>query len=401
VTPRNPRFQLFDSLRGIAALSVLLFHVAFMLEGFIKPGVGRYLTQLNIGVPIFFVISGFLLYRPFARARYAGESQPALVPYAIRRAFRIVPAYWVAVVLGAIWLGLEAVGEAPWIHLGFLQVYDHYHLLQGLGHMWTLAVEATFYVLLPVWAFALRRLPARSRRQFVTTEAAMLGLMFAAGLAWNLTQIQSVRGSVLFDPHVATLPRFLDHFAVGMGLAVASVALADRERRPALIRVVERSPWIPWVVAAVGWVVLCNIGSSYISIGAEPIRHELRALVALCLLAPAVFGADQGGAVRRFLAWPPLVWTGLISYSLYLWHPALVSKLALSDFDERNGALVAIVVMVAGSFVLAAISFYLVEKPALRLGRRLASRGRHETPADPGAEGGFGAPADDEVPART
>jgi peptidoglycan/LPS O-acetylase OafA/YrhL len=105
--------------------------------------------------------------------------------------------------------------------------------------------------------------------------------------------------------------------------------------------------------------------------------------------------------VRRLLAWPPLLWAGLISYSLYLWHPALVSKLVLSDFDEQHGAILATLVMLAGSFALAAVSFYLVERPALRLGRRLASGGRRETPGDPGAQGGLGSPADDEVTART
>jgi peptidoglycan/LPS O-acetylase OafA/YrhL len=400
--PRNPRFPLFDSLRAIAALSVVLFHVAFVLEGFTNETWGRYATQLNIGVTIFFLISGFLLYRPFVRARYAGEPPPNVGAYATRRLFRIVPAYWVALIVIALWIDLPVVFDHPWFHFTFTHVYNRQDLLTGVGHTWTLAVEMTFYIFLPVWAFVLRRVPrGTSDRQFLASEALPLAAIWAVGLLWNLTQVERVKGLVLFSPEVAVLPRFLDHFALGMGLAVASVVLAGRERRPLPVRIVEERSWLPWLLAAAGFVVLANLGSSYISAGVEPVRHELRGLIALCVLAPAVFGETSGGVVRRVLAWPPLLWVGLVSYSLYLWHPAIAQKIVYTDLDEEIGWFVPALLTVIASLVVAAISFYLVERPALRLGRRLASGGRHETPADPGAEGGFGSPADDEVPART
>ena len=74
---RNPRFPLFDSLRAIAALSVVAFHAAYY-QGFLAPGhsLSRYYAQLNIGVAIFFVISGFLLYRPFAQTRLSRAEFP-------------------------------------------------------------------------------------------------------------------------------------------------------------------------------------------------------------------------------------------------------------------------------------------------------------------------------------
>jgi peptidoglycan/LPS O-acetylase OafA/YrhL len=399
--PRNPRFPLFDSLRAIAALSVVLFHIAFVLEGFTDPNWGRYATQLNIGVTVFFLISGFLLYRPFVRARYAGEPVPAIGAYATRRLFRIVPAYWVALVVIALWIDLPVVFDHPWFHFSFTQVYNREDLLTGVGHTWTLAVEVTFYIFLPVWAFLLRRLPrGASDRRFVVSEALPLVAIFGFALWWNVTQVERIKGLVLFSPEVATLPRFLDHFALGMGLAVASVVLAERARSPRLVRVVEERSWLPWVLAAVGFVVLANLGSSYISADVEPIRHELRGLIALCLLLPAVFGEARGGAVRRVLAWPPLLWVGLISYSLYLWHPAIAQKIVYTDIDENYGWVLPAVLVVIASIVVAAVSFYLVERPALRLGQRLAS-GRRETPADPGAAGGLGSPADDEIPARS
>ncbi|MEA2374269.1 MAG: hypothetical protein QOD53_732 [Thermoleophilaceae bacterium] len=378
---QNPRFPLFDSLRAIAALSVLFFHVAFVTRGFTQPGFGRGLAQLNIGVTIFFLISGFLLYRPFAQARFSGGPAPALIPYAVRRLARIVPAYWVAVTLIALWLGIH---EAFTLHglltyYGFTQVYDAHTLVAvdlkgGLGHTWTLCVELSFYVLLPIWAFLQRRLPVRSTRQFAVTEALPLAVIFAAGLAWNYTQIQSLNGIVVFTPKIATLPDYLDHFALGMGLAVASVVLASRKRQPLPVRVIAAAPWVPWVVAAGAFAVLCSIGSNITSVDAEATRHVIRGFVALCILLPAVFGDQAGGAVRRLLANRRLQWVGLVSYSLYLWHLPIVSKLQGAGVRGTLGWVGFAIVGTGACLAVAAVSYYAVERPFQRLARRAKGR---------------------------
>jgi len=371
---QNPRFPLFDSLRAIAALSVVLFHIAFVLHGFGKPGYGRYLEELNIGVSIFFLISGFLLYRPFAAARFASARLPAVRRYAIRRFFRIVPAYWVALPIVAVWTNLPAVLHDPPPYFGFGQVYDRATLLKGYGIAWTLCVEVSFYALLPLWALATRALPGRSLRQLRLTELLPLALMFAAGLAWNVTQVEIHQGTLAFSPSVATLPAYLDQFAVGMALAVASVALAGRDQQPLAVRIVHRASWVPWAVAAGAFVALCNVGRGG-GTGGALARHELRSVVALGVLLPAIFGDDRGGAVRRLLADRRLQWAGLISYSLYLWHPAILLQLGKDGWDHRLGGLAFAVGGAVLCLAVAAASFYVVERPALRIGRRLAGRG--------------------------
>ena len=156
---QSARFPLMDSLRAIAALSVFVYHVAFVLGWFDEGLAGRYLRELNLGVSIFFVLSGFLLYRPFVAARVEGEPSPALVPYAIRRVARIVPAYWVALTIIAIWLPVSGVFTAEGIvtYYGFLQAYDPDTITGGIGQAWTLTVEVSFYILLPILALGLRR----------------------------------------------------------------------------------------------------------------------------------------------------------------------------------------------------------------------------------------------------
>src|SRR3954470_1351783 len=115
VNVRAERFPLMDSLRAVAALSVLAFHAAFFAGMYTSDSPLRpYLAQPLAGVTVFFVISGFLLYRPFVRARAADDPAPRASAYAWRRFLRIVPAYWLALTVIAVWLSLDTVFHPAW-----------------------------------------------------------------------------------------------------------------------------------------------------------------------------------------------------------------------------------------------------------------------------------------------
>src|SRR5262245_48380037 len=119
--PGNPRFPLVDGLRAVAATMVLVSHTSF-LSGFNGRGeIGRVFARFDMGVALFFIISGFLLYRPFVSARLDGRAAPRVLRYARRRVLRIVPAYWLALTVLAIWPGLrgDVFGHIP-IYYGFL-----------------------------------------------------------------------------------------------------------------------------------------------------------------------------------------------------------------------------------------------------------------------------------------
>src|SRR5687767_9926033 len=110
---RADRFPLFDSLRAIAALSIVCTHIA-TFGGVVDDGdwIQPYVGQLVVGVPIFLLISGFLLYRPFALAGLTDAQRPSVKSYGWRRLLRIVPPYWVALVLITAWLGSNHVYPA-------------------------------------------------------------------------------------------------------------------------------------------------------------------------------------------------------------------------------------------------------------------------------------------------
>ena len=136
---------------------------------------------------VFFVISGFLLYRPLVAARMAGAPRVRIRDYARRRALRIIPAYWVALTVLAIYPGLPGMfGPDTWVYYGFGQDYRVSTVTQGIGPAWSLGCEVIFYALLPFLSIALALCASRvSQRHWWWVELAALAVLAlaSAGLA--------------------------------------------------------------------------------------------------------------------------------------------------------------------------------------------------------------------------
>ncbi|MGZ4268969.1 MAG: acyltransferase family protein [Solirubrobacteraceae bacterium] len=378
------RFPLVDALRAIAAIAVLGTHAAFF-AGAEGPGslTGHFTMRLEVGVAIFFCISGFLLYRPFAAARHAGVPAPATGAYAWRRFLRIVPAYWLALVLSAWWLDRQDVFTANglWTYFGFAQTWREPTIGGGLTQAWTLCIEVVFYAFLPVWAWLMRR-TGRSLR----AEVIGLSALFAISVAWKIAVLASgSQTQVRVTPELLALPAYLDQFALGMGLAVLSVWLADRPE-PRWTRAADWS----WALAAAAFVVVSvgiGIGNRLFEAMTPPqyfARHYLYALIGITMLAPAVIGTARGGPVRRLLANRTLAWLGLVSYGIYLWHDTVLALLARWHFDRIDVPHPFIawpVAGLAGAAAIAAVSWYAVERPILSLRRLVPAGRRRQAPA--------------------
>jgi peptidoglycan/LPS O-acetylase OafA/YrhL len=199
--------------------------------------------------------------------------------------------------------------------------------------------------------------------------------MFAGGLVAKLVAIHDTPFHALSLPAVLyTLPAFLDYFAIGMGLAVASVALADRE--PGFVRVIDRAPWLPVAGAALAFYLLgTHVGPLGDGWGTQFMwRHYLKAAVGIGLLLPAIFGEPSRGLVRRVLGNRALLWLGMVSYAFYLWHLAILTKLDNAGLPGSIGGIGFAIVGFVCTTAVAGASWYLVERHALRLGRRLSQR---------------------------
>jgi peptidoglycan/LPS O-acetylase OafA/YrhL len=378
--PGHPRFPLIDSLRAIAAIAVVVCHAG----GLTVTRAAGFISHAEVGVAIFFSISGFLLYRPFVSSRLNGARRSALTSYLRRRILRIVPAYWLALTVLAVYPGVSGVFTGHfWLFYGFGQIYNDYYVLEGIAPAWTLCIEITFYLLLPLYAMlmtgSVRRL---SRGWQVVAELIFLGLMAAASLAYRY--VLRTHGSL--SPVLNALPTHLDWFAPGMALAVLSSYWQDRPLpRPAAV--VARWPIISiaFAVGAYTLVSLDETGPQLIRAGSHPIllytgrqdlaRHILYAATAIGLLVPAVIGS--GGPIRRLLAWRVLAWLGLISYGIYLWHqpllvwvcqpgPFLGCNLHGLSHDHQGHLYVLFAIGLAMAIACAAASYYIVERPILR-----------------------------------
>ena len=374
--PGNPRFPLLDSVRAIAALSIVLTHCAGVTDFNTDNALGAFTARLNMGVTLFFLLSGFLLYRPFVAARLEGRPRVRIRDYTRRRVLRIVPGYWVALTVLALWPGLAAFWDGPWWRsYTFTQTYWLDSTVQGIFPAWTLCIEISFYLALPFIAVVVGRLAGRRWK----VELALLAVLALASLTLR-TALQADGGFFVLQNTIAC---YLDWFVYGMAIAVLSVVTHGRERSIPVLALIERRPWVPWAAAAVAfWFVATQLDLprgfflAYTNINYLG-EHLGYALVSVLFLLPAVFGSGAGGWPRRLLATRVLAWLGLVSYGIFLYHGPLVLWLKQHDADgwlPGSGYLSMTVIAVSMAVTAAALSYYLVERPALRFKDR-APRG--------------------------
>lgn len=375
----NSYVPALDGLRGVAAVMVMALHVGIyagqVASSWLGIGeggpLGVLLSRFTVAVPVFFVLSGFLLYRPYAAAGSARGARPATASYLWHRALRILPAYW-AVTLVALLLFAPATLTQPWPALRallLLHIYGEGGIPLGITQTWSLATEVAFYLALPLLALVFHPLLRRS----AVALGALAGLEVVTIVSVVLTHLPSAGA---YPAANFWLPEYLGYFAAGMALAVLS---ASGFR----FGVLSRYPWLGWLVAALGYLVLSSpiTGSTkyYPTVGEALLEHILDMVVAVALVLPLVVAPDRGPA--RPLQQGILAWFGRISYGLFLWHMVVVEGwFRLTDSAPGTASFAVLFpVTVVVTTVLAWLSHTLVERPARRL-RGIFDRTPRRTP---------------------
>ena len=387
----------------MAAVFVLLLHTAWVSGFTERSSWGSYTSRLEIGVSVFFLISGFLLYRPFALSHLSERKPPNIKHFWQRRFLRIVPAYWLALTVLTFVFGVTTVGPG-WqgflIHYFFLQVYSPTAVFDGITQAWSLCTEVTFYLFLPLYA-ALIALRRRSPQRQLAWELGGLLVLTAISYAFRwwflhlpVLTVRSGKVVAICAPNCGThapwpalmpswLPSYLDLFALGMLLAVVSVWFSERDWEPSWLRH-PLMPWVSWACAAfVFWAVSHVVKDKsilyFITPDANIARQALYGAFAFFLLLPAVFGPQDRSLLRRLLRSWPMVALGVISYGIYLWHLDLIT-LFLQWTGWRPGQepfwLLALAVF-ALSVAFASASYFALERPLLRLKGRISWWGRN------------------------
>jgi peptidoglycan/LPS O-acetylase OafA/YrhL len=420
-----------DGLRAAAAAAVLLTHVG-SLTGYSLTGtpVSWVLSRGDVGVPIFFTLSGLLLYRKWAAAALTGDRADRVAVYLRRRALRILPAYW-AVVLIALPVLNPASAQRVWSWLQYLLLLQNYDVhpwwtgtgATGLAQTWSLVVEVSFYLVLPLLAAALTWFACRSGRHHngeggVSRRArrllAGIAVLAASSAGWQVLAYYP-RPNLWFG---GTLPPLMIWFCTGMAIAVA-LAWAAAEAGPGgpasrAGRSVAASAGMCGLIAACAFAIACTplTGPEFFGVPglwATEFKTALYTLIAGAIVAPVAFQpllADRGAGMfsARLLGSPPARFLGKISYGIFLWQflaaYAFFGLLHLKTVFAGGSYTppeVAAVGLAMALFTVAAatVSYYVIERPAQHL--------QHLTLARPGlalararADEHGGQPADDQ-----
>lgn len=382
VTPNPPhpsitgRLPALDALRAIGSVAVVAHHVGFQTGVSMNSQWGTWLARMDVGVAIFFVLSGFLLFRPWALNAAVKLPRPSVRRYFWRRALRILPAYWLTVLVCLIVLPQNQPASAgDWIrHLTFTQIYQPNQLRAGLSQTWSLATEVVFYLVLPLVAVLA---VGRAWRPVRTLVLAGGGVLLTAG--WL-----TLMGLGIVDTAFQTtwLPSYAAWFCGGMVLAVAHAALRSGTG-PAALRILDdlaAAPAACWAAAA-GLLAIATTPTAGPLDLTEPTAAEfavkltLYLAVGILIMIPVAFG-ERRTRVHKAFGSASVRWLGLVSYGLFLWHPLVIETIYLVADRPlfTGGFLETFSLTMAGGLVLAAASYYGVERPAQTLGDRRRPR---------------------------
>ncbi|BBY60463.1 acyltransferase family protein [Mycolicibacterium sarraceniae] len=312
------RRDALTGLRAVAALLVVGTHAAFATGKLTHGYIGLVWARLEVGVSIFFALSGFLLFRPWVAAAADATVAPSARAYAQRRLRRIMPAYVVTVLLAYGVYSFYSTGPNPGQslaglvrHLTLTQIYtDNYlvtYLHRGLSQTWSLAVEVAFYAVLPLLAHLLLVVLCGDQWH---PRRLLIGL---AGLAAISPVWLIVLNTTDWLPNSAGmwLPAQLAPFAGGMAVAVLHV-MGVRWRAGLLA-----------VAAGLLFLVVSTPLAGAVTLGPVPLWEPLTKAMLYAAIATLVVAAPtlgERGMVDRLLASKLMVWLGEISYEIFLLH---------------------------------------------------------------------------------
>lgn len=411
-SPKRNTIRSLDGVRAFACLIVIWFHIyriprdlhIWATQPFAHPLLNACLFFGQYGVTLFFVLSGFLLFLPFVRALLFKAPWPSIRHFYLRRAFRILPAYYLTLLLLVCISQQQYLEPQHWQDLGLFFSFLMDSSRSTFKHLnapfWTLAIEWQFYMLLPLLALGMRQVVWRVERghRLFATIACILAV-----IAWGL--LSRYAGVYFFEQHqTATIlvPRsvfnvlrfflygvsgkYFEDFGVGMLLALCFVYAQHPTVSSSIRTALQKlSPWL-W---GVGLLCLCVMilwvyNQTYPHTWPffdYPLFSQSFFLVnqicvalsfSLCILA-LLFGSTR---LKRPFEWLPLRWVGMISYSLYMWHLPFIllfiqwGEPLLKGWSPEQAYGVYWLWVLLVSVPFSFLFFKWIEKPGIKFGER-------------------------------
>lgn len=375
-TERGLVFPGLDTVRAIGALMVMITHAAFWSGEYSFDVWGTFLARLDSGVALFFVLSAFLLSRPYILRRRAGRPPPALAAFLWKRALRVLPVYWIAAAAALVFVEQKAgSGIIEWLRVVTLtDLYVSDALPAGITQTWSLATEVAFYVTLPALMLLWNRVTSGRRSDLavvgMTLAAVMVSVVWIVAVPEFLTDVAPM--------HHQWLPTFLVWFVVGIALAhvhvhhVEHVDEGTSRRLLGWIPELGRQPGVCVVIAgAVLLAASTPIAGPPVLLPATDLqiltKTLLYALVGGLVVLAALY-APAGGAFSRFMTHPVSRHIGRISYGVFCIHLLMLHFITFAFGWElfSGGFVLYLGVTLALSLVLAELLFRVVERPLSR-----------------------------------
>ncbi len=374
-----PKIVFADTLRALAIFAVFAHH-ALLLSGFTLHGQVFQMDWLGYwGVDSFFVLSGFLLAPPYLLASLGERSPPSFRLFAARRFFRIYPLYFVALLVSVAFA--SAAGEVPSAgdlvaHLFMLHGFFAQFVASINGPMWTMAVDAQFYVVLPIlgaFAEVLLRGLQRKKRILAIWSALLFLVVGSLAFRWFALAYLTPGSMVDFSP-VAVYARNVlgmgSDFALGAMLAFLGISAPKTSHGQA------------WYVAAIllgllcafaqawkGWIALIPLGANV-----PPVLLQMEAIDFLggCSAALVLYGFVHGRFARlgAVLGRRSIATLAALAYGIYLFHFPIMSWVASLTARQTGGVgrtLLVASLSLAIVLPIALIAHRTVERPFLDL----------------------------------
>ena len=351
-----------DSLRALAVLAVIIYHVDV-----------NYLPGGFLGVDLFFVLSGYLISSLIIK-EYRKTGSLNLYNFYIRRARRLLPAVYFMITVGLVVMvlfnevllrksHLDAIfgyiySSNWWYIFHKLDYFDSFGAQSPFKHLWSLAIEEQFYMIFPLLFLLVNRKKKSKDGTYKLNKNflyVVLGLILVSLIAHIL----------LFDiNNISRIYFGTDTRAFSLLVGVVGAILYPMERLHA--KVTPQQNMIYSVVSLVSIATLITV-MIYTSEYNTLLYRGGFLLVAILGLIVIISSGKQHTLMSRLLSFKPVVFIGKISYSLYLWHfPVLVLTTPVSEIGNPN--IIFVILRVVLTFVLATASYMFVETPIRKLG---------------------------------
>ena len=351
-----------DSLRALAVLAVIIYHVDV-----------NYLPGGFLGVDLFFVLSGYLISSLIIK-EYRKTGSLNLYNFYIRRARRLLPAVYFMITVGLVVMvlfnevllrksHLDAIfgyiySSNWWYIFHKLDYFDSFGAQSPFKHLWSLAIEEQFYMIFPLLFLLVNRKKKSKDGTYKLNKNflyVILGLILVSLIAHIL----------LFDiNNISRIYFGTDTRAFSLLVGVVGAILYPMERLHAKVTLQQNMVYS--VVSLVSIATLITV-MIYTSEYNTLLYRGGFLLVAILGLIVIISSGKQHTLMSRLLSFKPVVFIGKISYSLYLWHfPVLVLTTPVSEIGNPN--IFFVILRIVLTFAVAIVSYVFVETPIRKLG---------------------------------